>query len=60
MGSREGVPVPQRKGGPAGSGGLGRFPQIGVYAGGPSEQEGVRHFAQKQQIRNKIITGGTG
>jgi hypothetical protein len=31
----------------------GRFPQLGVCAGGPN-------FAQKQQIRNKIITGGTG
>jgi hypothetical protein len=40
------------------------FPQIprGVRRGGPAtrSQEGVRHFAQKQQIRNKIITGGTG
>jgi hypothetical protein len=25
-----------------------------------SDYEGVRHFAQKQQIRNEIITGGTG
>jgi hypothetical protein len=38
----------------------GRFPQLGAHAGEASDSEGVWHSAQKQQIRNKIITGSTG
>jgi hypothetical protein len=38
----------------------GPFPQIGEHTGAPSSDwEGVWHFAQKQQIRNGITTGGT-